>query len=94
MAAIPVLDLQALTEISDDALVQERLARRVQVGLVAQGGEQSFQAFAERVLAEIGEPGARASLVHDVVGDSHCASVGGGEGLGLRCLKCVSHHIR
>ena len=47
IAAVPILDLEALREVAGDPLVQERLAGGVQSGLVAQGAHEDLQAFTE-----------------------------------------------
>jgi hypothetical protein len=54
--AIPVLDLQALLEVADDALAQQVFAGGIQVCLLAQRTHQNLQPLQKRVVAEILEP--------------------------------------
>ena len=53
MAAVPVLDLQTLIEIADDALVNERLTPGIEPGLVTKSCQQNLEALAVRVVPEV-----------------------------------------
>ncbi len=66
MPAVPVLDLEALGQVADDPGVQDRLARGVELRLVAQRPHQDLQALPERVVAEIVEAGLRDGFGHQV----------------------------
>ena len=54
---VPVLDLQALREVTHDPRVQVRLADRVEARLVAQRPHEDLETLAERVVAEVVEAG-------------------------------------
>jgi hypothetical protein len=66
VAAVPVLDLQPLTKMHPDAMIDERLAAGVQPGLVTQRGDQDLQAFAEGIVAEVLEACSLDSGVHQL----------------------------
>ncbi len=53
VAAVPVLDLQALTEVVADAAVDESLTAGVEPGLVVQRPDENVEALAEGVVAEV-----------------------------------------
>ena len=56
VAAVPVLDLQPLTQVVADAAVDESLTAGVEPGLVVQCPDENVQALAEGVVAEVIEP--------------------------------------
>ena len=59
MPPVPLLDLEALSQVAHDPRVQERLAARVQPRLLAQRPHEDLQALPERIVTEVLEAGLR-----------------------------------
>jgi hypothetical protein len=71
MTPVPIFDVQALSQISGDAPVDERLAAGVESGLVAQRRHQDRQTLFERIVAELIQTRSFDGRVLDLVKGGH-----------------------
>ena len=84
---VPVLDLQPLAQMTDDARIEESFSGRVEPGLVAECAHQDIESLTEGVVAEVVEARTPSGGREQVGWHGHRAvpSSGRGEMVTARC---------